>query len=299
MLEVCPNYADAILESAFRIPHDAPPRWLVVFTAYLDETGQEQDDWMFVAGFFGPDDAWRRVSDSWRKAIAPRQHLHVQTQRFRKESVRRMLERAGPVAVECGLTPMVGGVRQKDYLDLLKGTREEKLLNGYVTCCHFAVFNALRSLPPGERLEVVFEQQDQYGWMNEIAMQVMADIPHPELILPDGRHKLASWRSVPKGSTVLIEPADYFAFALRQLWRDDKSQKTSWCRSMLDACDGKAVGYIMRRREIRFATIGGFIERVVNDMRAGRNPFANRDEYEAFKRVLDSITGSDPNTALL
>jgi hypothetical protein len=86
---------DPLIEECFRVPHDARPRWLLVFTAYLDESGQEQDDWMFVAGFFGPDDAWKNISKPWLEAIAPRKHLHVKKQRFNKDSVRKMLERVG------------------------------------------------------------------------------------------------------------------------------------------------------------------------------------------------------------
>ena len=67
---------------------------------------------------------------------------------------------------------------------------------------------------------------------------------------------------------------------------------------MLDACEGKAIGYIMRRKEVRYATIGGFIERVLTDVRAGRNPFVNKDEYEAFARIMESISSNDPNVAL-
>jgi hypothetical protein len=287
-------YSDSILEGAFRIPHDVPPRYLLVYTAYLDESGQEQDDWMFVAGFFGPEDAWKALPEPWLKAIAPRNHLHVKRQKFTKETVRQMLEKAGPIAVNCGLTPMLGGVRQGDYMDLLSGTRDGKLLNGYVNCCSFAVINAMRSLPPGERLEVVFEQQQRYGWMNDISMQVIADFSiHPQLVLPDGRSRLASWRSVPKGTTLLTEPADYFAFSLLQLWRDQNSRKTKWCRPMLDACQGKAVGKIMRRNEIRAVTILGLVERVLNDVQAGRQPFVNQDEYEAFDRAMKTVMSAD------
>lgn len=281
--------ADSVLDGAFRIPHDCPPRWLLVFTAYLDESGQEQDNWMFVAGFFGTDDQWSSLKDKWLEAISPRKHLHVKKQRFSKESVRRMLAKAGPIPVSCGLTPMIGGVRQKDYMDQLAGTRDQKLLNGYVNCVSFAVINAMRSLPPGERLEVVFEQQERYGWMNDISMQVITDDTHPELVLPDGGSKLASWRSVRKELTNLTEPADYLAFALRHLWENENSTKTRWCRPMLDSCGDKAVGKIMRRDEIRQVTAGGYIERVIEDVKNGRAPFMARSEYEAFNRAMGEI----------
>lgn len=261
-----------------------------MFTAYLDESGQEQDDWMFVAGFFGTEDQWNSLRGKWVEAIAPRKHLHLTSLRFKKDCVKNTLAKAGPLPVSCGLIPMIGGVRQKDYMDLLSGTRDQKVLNGYVNCASFAVINAMRSLPPGESLEVVFEQQPRYGWMNDVAMQVIADDDHPELILPNGKSKLASWRSVPKGSTNLTEPADYLAFALRHSWGNANSQKTRLCRPMLDSCEDKAVGKIMTRDEIRQITAGGYIERVIEDVRGGRVPFMKPSEYEAFNRALGEIT---------
>jgi hypothetical protein len=62
---------DNVLEGAFRIPDDKPPKALLMLTAYLDESGQEQDDWMFIAGFMGDDAAWQKFVPLWTKAIGP------------------------------------------------------------------------------------------------------------------------------------------------------------------------------------------------------------------------------------
>jgi hypothetical protein len=223
-----------------------------VLTAYVDESGQEQKNWMFVAGFVGDDKQWTDTADAWKVAIAPRKHLHMTRLRFKKDREKRMLERAGVVPGKCGLTPVLGGVRQSDYKDLIAGTREEKLMNGYICCCFAMVINTLRGIPPNERLEVVFERQDRYWWMTEIAMNVIAsDRTNKEMLLPDGTPKLANWRSVPKGSTPLTEPADYFAHALLQAWRDKNSVKSQWCKPILNAHGGEGFGAIMRRPTIR------------------------------------------------
>jgi hypothetical protein len=223
-----------------------------VLTAYVDESGQEQDNWMFVAGFVGNDKHWSDTADAWRVAIAPRKRLHMTTLRFKKDREKRMLERAGVVPEVCGLTPIFGGVRQSDYRDLIAGPREEKLMNGYICCCFAMVINTLRGIPPNERLEVVFERQDRYWWMTEIAMSVIAsDRTSKDMLLPDGTPKLASWKSVPKDSTPLTQPADYFAHALLQVWRDKHSIKAQWCKPILDANGGEGLGAIMRRPLIR------------------------------------------------
>lgn len=239
----------------FVVPHDSPPRWLLVLTAYVDESGQEQGNWMFVAGYVGNDEQWQRVGSEWRSAIANRQHLHLKELRWglKKEHDREMLKRAGAVPKSCGLTPILGGVRLSDYDDLIDGTREEKLLNGYICCCFAMVIQTLRGIPKDERLTIIFERQDLYWWMADIAMQVIANERSlPEMLTPDGKTpKLAAWKVVPKGSTVLTEPSDYFAYALLQNWRDKTSLKAEWCRPILEAHNYEGLGAIMKRDKIR------------------------------------------------
>jgi hypothetical protein len=241
-----------------------------VLTAYVDESGQEQNNWMFVAGYFGNEEQWRSTAEAWRLAIAPRKSLHMVKLRFKKDRERRMLERAGVVPRNCGLTPILGGVRRSDYEDLMAiGTREEKLMNGYICCCFAMVINALRGIPANERLEIIFERQDRYWWMTDIAMSVIASFRYyPDILLPDGTPKLASWRSVPKESTPLTQPADYLAHALLQSWRDQTSVKAKWCKPILDAHGGEGFGAIMRRKTIRQVILGGQMLRMFE--KAGR-----------------------------
>jgi hypothetical protein len=84
-----------------------------VLTAYLDESGQEQDDWMFIAGYMGDDAAWQKLPELWAKAIGPqRQHLHMKELRFTKLAVQKMLARAALVPKkmrtnsDCGWGPL-------------------------------------------------------------------------------------------------------------------------------------------------------------------------------------------------
>lgn len=240
---------DDVLKGAFRIPHDDPPRYLVVITAYVDESGQEQQEWMCVAGFMGNDESWRNFPSKWKIAIAPRDHLHMNKLRFKRDSERKMLEKAAAVSRECGLIPVVGGVRPADYIDLIDGSEHSRLLSGYILCCTAIVIQVLLGLPKGERFEIVFEQQDRYRQLAEIAMQSIAD--SRDLRGEDGKRKLADWRSVPKNTTPLTEPADYLAHALLQLWRDPNSRKTAWCRPILDQHNFQGVGAIMKRDRVR------------------------------------------------
>lgn len=143
-----------------------------MLTAYLDESGQEQDDWMFIAGYMGDDAAWRKFPELWAKAIGPqRDHLHMNSLRFSKEPVRKMLKRAAVVPKECGLIPLLAGVRLKDYADLLSQGEDAFIHAAYVMCCKAVTVIAMKSLPENERLEIVFERQDRYGWYADQAFE--------------------------------------------------------------------------------------------------------------------------------
>jgi hypothetical protein len=67
----------------------------------------------------------------------------------------------------------------------------------------------------------------------------------------DGRAKLAKWSFVPKGSTLMSDPADYFAYALREAWTDPTSKRTEWCKPILSSNNGEAYGTILYRQKIR------------------------------------------------
>lgn len=107
----------------------------------------------------------------------------------------------------------------------------------------------MRVVPDNERLELVFEEQREYERCAHIVLHLLATPTHPSQRMADGKPKLAKWSFVPKGSTIMTDPADYFAFALRELWTDSKSRRTEWCRPILKG--GHGVGRIMRRQEIR------------------------------------------------
>jgi len=250
---------DNVLDGAFRIPHDSPPKVPLVLTAYLDESGQEQDDWMFIAGFMGDDDAWRKFPELWAKAIGPqREHLHMKSLRFSKEPVRKVLARAALVPRECGLTPIVAGVRLKDYADMLKEPENTLIHAAYVMCCKAAVIFAMRGVPENERLEIVFERQDRYGWYATQEFQKIAKTTeHPQLLMADGKtSKLANWRFIDKKDTVLCEPADYLAYALLQNTRDRKSIKSRWTYPIIASHGNTGLSALLQPEHVKGVIIG-------------------------------------------
>ena len=225
-----------------------------MLTAYLDETGQEQDDWMFIAGYMGTDEAWEKFPGLWAEAIGPqRKHLHMSELRFTKLSARKMLARAALVPRKCGLIPIAAGVRLKDYVDLLFDEKDTQIHAAYMQCCRAVTIFAMRALPANERLEIVFERQDQYGWLAEIEFHKIAStMEHPELLMADGTtSKLASWRFIEKKDTVLCEPADYLAYALLQHARNKNSIKSRWTYPIVAADPKSGAAALLNRETVK------------------------------------------------
>ncbi|MGB9407765.1 MAG: hypothetical protein WCA89_09515 [Terracidiphilus sp.] len=273
-----------------------------MLTLYADESGQHQDEErMFVAGYMGNDDAWKKLPGLWKQAIYPRPHLHLNRVKFKRDSEKQMLEKAGIVPKVCGLTPILGGVRTKDYRYLVRRTLEEQALCGYAICVYAMVYSALRVVPTDERLEVVLEQQDRYGVYAQAAMQVIADMgDNPEILMADGRPKLANWRFVPKHSTSLTEPGDYLAYALFQLWKDQTSRRSIWCRPILDAHGGKGVGHIWTRAEASEIVLAGPLFGFLSDGHGLRaltgiaKSDMSENEFTEFNKAVEAILRADP-----
>jgi hypothetical protein len=241
-----------------------------VLTEFVDESGQEQqDNWMFVAGYVGNKEQWEDVERKWPLAIAPRPHLHMKRLRFARESERQMLMRVADVVKSSGIHPILGGIRQADYLPAFRGTEEERMLNGYVACCFAFVVNTLRNIPADERLEVVFEQQDRYERLAHAAMGAIASATYvAEMCLSDGRSKLANWRFVHKDAEPLTEIADAFSYSLYQAWNAQGSIRAEWCKPILDAGDQDAYGAMLKGETMRMiGGLGTTLDRVMKDAR--------------------------------
>lgn len=225
-----------------------------MLTAYVDESGHESKGWMFVAGFMGNDEQWRQFVPLWKEALGNKKALHMRSLPWNNDRTRRLLARLGSVPDKCGLTPVVGGVRSADYEDLLEGTPAAKLLKGYLVCIYPLVVNILRSIPRNERLEIIFEQQNEYQPFSECALAAIVSLRNerPDWFLTDaGLPKLAGWKFLSKDVTTQTQVADYFVYALLQVYQDKNSLKTKWCRPILDSGCGQGVGAVMTRKQIR------------------------------------------------
>jgi hypothetical protein len=148
---------------------------------------------------------------------------------------------------------------------MVLGGPAEKLLKGWLALLQPLILQTLRIVPDDERLEVVFEEQREYQPYANLAFKSSLAVPdHPWKRTKDGKPKIAKWSFVPKGSTVRTDPADYLAFALRELWTDQHSKKTEWCRPILKS--GRGIGKIFNRQDIRAAIFGTLVLAAVRNV---------------------------------
>src|SRR5690349_4944011 len=96
------------LDGYFSSPHDAPPKRLLMLTAYLDESGHESKNWMFLAGFLGNEEQWRDFVPKWQAGLGPqRKCLHMTELRWNRERTQTLLRKLGPIPEQCKLEPMM------------------------------------------------------------------------------------------------------------------------------------------------------------------------------------------------
>jgi hypothetical protein len=115
------------------------------------------------------------------------------------------------------------------------------------------VINILRGTPQDERIELVFEEQREYMPFTDLALRMfwIRDSSAPWRFTKDGAPRLATWGWVKKHSTILTDPADYLAFALRENWNNPDSTKAVWTRPILNSGSGQAYGIRMTREQVR------------------------------------------------
>ncbi|MFZ0635981.1 MAG: hypothetical protein WA755_01560 [Candidatus Acidiferrales bacterium] len=157
---------------------------------------------------------------------------------------------------------IVGGVRVSDYEDLVVGTRVEKLLKGYIAALFVAVTACLLVLPEDERMEIVFEEQNEYQARVGVALSAIAAQPDERMYTKTGETKLARWMFIAHDKAIFLDQADYLCYAMLQKFREETSEKARWCAPILG--DGKNIGRMLTREEARKSIIdlrekvGGF-----------------------------------------
>lgn len=217
------NELDGLCES----PHDDPPKWAAMLTAYFDESFQAGNGHVVVAGFLGSRDCWNQCVIEWRKALGKRHSLHMNKLRWAKPIRNKtLLEGLGTVPHDCGLQPVFASVRLSDYK--IAEQVPKTFQNGYYVALSAAVIGLLETIPSGERVELIFEQQVQYAAVREAALYALSIQPYYR---SNGQTSLAKWSSAPK--SILLEPSDYLAYAIMQALVDKQSIRSRLCSPIL------------------------------------------------------------------
>src|SRR5580700_6649364 len=224
----------------------------VNITVYLDESGQESQNYVIVSGFFGDEEQWKICAEKWREGLGRKQGLHMKELRFKKDRDRILLARLGPIPGQCGLTGVFGCIKASDYQDMIQGMNSkaanfESGMNAYVLC-FMPILDTLRKTLKGyHKVKVVCENQERFARYVEFAFDYFAS--------KSNRDPLCAYFSgvefVPKDSTVLLQPADYLSFAIAHGFKDRHSRKSRWCQPIFEG--NKMYGKTLSREEIRKA----------------------------------------------
>lgn len=238
-------YEHPDLEGLCESPHDDPPKWALMLTAYFDESLENGDGYAVMAGFFGTKDSWTRCAEEWKAALGKRSALHMKKLRWKGDRNKELLARLGPIPHNCGLHPVFASVRLRDYRENLKKPKS-KISNGYFVTLIGVATATLAALPRGERIEFIFEQQLHYAEARDMALHVLSN--QARYRGRRGKPTLAKYGSAPKST--LLEPADYLAYALLQTIVDPHSLRSRLCAPILK--HGKRrIGGKMTEREVR------------------------------------------------
>jgi hypothetical protein len=206
-----------------------------MLTMYIDETIDKKSGICIVAGYLGKRKHWAALVDAWRVAISPHTSMHLNTMRLGSPSAPRrhgdLLKRLGAIPKECGLRPIVGSACEKDYRELVSGTVAEVILEGYVVAILAMLDKVKLHLPPDERVEIYFEQQQGFATQAERAMIHWNSIPHHRT--SSDKPIVASWAFIEK--SIRTEPSDYLCYALYQRDLDRTSQKAILTAPILNA----------------------------------------------------------------
>jgi hypothetical protein len=209
-----------IVREVFETPHDAPPEWVFMLTAYLDESGHETRDLMVLAGFLGDSVQWGNCAENWKIALGRRKSLHMKSLQWSKpKRIEKLLCALGPVPHAAGLRAVFTTAAMSDYDDITTGAKLERLYKSYMISLMGIIDVVSDNIPANETFKLVLEANDQY----RVNVQSLFKAAR-KLKTSDGRQKLTSIEFVNKGITSLTEPADYLAYALIQQYRSRGSR---------------------------------------------------------------------------
>jgi hypothetical protein len=218
-----------------RTPHDNPPEWMFVLTAYIDESGYGAKDIIVLGGFVGNDEQWDLCTGEWKRALGKRRALHMKTLRWKNvDRLKPQLQKLGAVPHNCGLIPIWMRLRVSDYADLMEQTTvARKIHHGYFLGAQFLALIALGyAQASNERIKIVFEYNEHFAPILPAAINLYGHAF--SFFMKDMTRCMAGVEMVAKNSSSLTQPADYLAYARLQELRDPGSVRARLCSPILE-----------------------------------------------------------------
>ncbi len=220
-----------------------------MLTIYLDESRQsDPNSFMCVAGFLGDEEQWKALAPRWKAALGSRRALHMSTLRLHSKPgrARQLLGTLGPIPHELELLPFYAAVKTGDYLDILAESKFGHKMPGYAVCLHAIIVALKNRIPAGESIKIVCETQKQYEPIATFAFDLAR-----KLFGSDPANPLFSGiEFIPKGSSVLTQPADFLAFTIVHWCENPNSEKSKLCSPILGP-SGFVWGAKLDRKMIR------------------------------------------------
>jgi hypothetical protein len=220
--------------------------------AYCDETAHDQSDqYMFIAGMLGTESQWQTFDKQWR-AAGGAGFKATNASRVNRPKRAEKLRALAAIPYECGLHPMLSGLRVSDYWDLVQGSDEEKRARGWYCALRFLLFELLLFIPDTERVIVMLDRQVEYSECVKDLFDSVVDYPDGRFRTRDGFAKLANWGFETERDSLRTRPGEYLAYAAMQRMRDPGSERALLTKPILDPMyDMEKVGVVMSREEIR------------------------------------------------
>jgi hypothetical protein len=254
-----------------------------MYSVYLDESGHETGEHVVLAGYLGSEEQWVAFEKEWKEALGTTETFHIAKLRWNKDSTRRRLAKLGPKPHRHGLIKVIGAVKVSDYADLLQNMSEIYAVQGYHACLFPIIVEVLKSVPAGEDIRWVFEEQQDY---EQQARNVFGNFPETD------RNRLTDVSFVGKDATVRTQPADFLAYAMLQKRRDPQSIRAQWCEPIfsVDSFLGMIVGHDLIRKIVKESLDAAAL---LTTLQTGKDPrvqFASafetkKEAHEAMKRA--------------
>jgi hypothetical protein len=224
---LCAKSQYSEIADVLETPHDYPPKWALMLTAYFDESFQSGNGYVVMAGFLGDKESWEKCAEAWRLGLGKKKKLHMKQLNWKYAGrYKDLLEKLGAIPHACGLQPIFTAVRLSDYA--IAKHVSKTFRHGYFVSLAAAAMVVLETLPKGERVKLVFETQAAYAAVRDAVLQLIQDMPDYK---KKRKKLLLGWESSAK--SILLEPSDYLAYAIMQTLADPLSERAQLCAPIL------------------------------------------------------------------